>query len=106
MEFRVDVSERAARDLKLLFLAIRADESESAARWFNGMERAIESLAERPTCCPVAPESRSRRVIRQLLYGRKPHIYRVLFQTDSKNRTVRVLHIRHGARRPGRLPLQ
>ena len=32
-----------------------------------------------------------------LLYGRKPHTYRVYF--DTIQTTVRILHIRHGARR-------
>jgi hypothetical protein len=36
--------------------------------------------------------------VRQLLYGRYPHSYKVYFTIDS--RTVWILHIRHGARRP------
>ena len=34
--------------------------------------------------------------IRQLLYGKHQHAYRILF--DVVGQTVRVLHIRHGAR--------
>jgi hypothetical protein len=36
--------------------------------------------------------------VRQLLYGRKPHVYRVLFTIEGD--VVRVLHIRHGRRKP------
>jgi plasmid stabilization system protein ParE len=32
MTYRVELTDRAARDLRLLFLAIHADESEAAAR--------------------------------------------------------------------------
>jgi hypothetical protein len=31
--------------------------------------------------------------VRQLLYGRKPHMYRILFTIDGE--TVKILHIRH-----------
>lgn len=35
--------------------------------------------------------------VRQLLYGHKPHQYRVLFTIEAD--TVVILHIRHGRRR-------
>ena len=49
--------------------------------------------------CAVAwpPESRDSPV-RQLLYGRKPHVYRILFAVDGD--LVQVLHVRHARRRP------
>jgi hypothetical protein len=51
--------------------------------------------------CPLAPENKEFPFeVRQLLYGRKPHLYRVLFTIEGD--TVVVLHIRHGRRR--RLP--
>jgi hypothetical protein len=47
----------------------------------------------------VAPENREAPAeVRQLLYGRRPHVYRVLFTIND--RVVYVLHIRHGRRRP------
>ena len=47
--------------------------------------------------CPHAPENgRFPFEVRQLLYGRKPHVYRILFTIE--NETVYVLHIRHGRR--------
>jgi plasmid stabilization system protein ParE len=64
------------------------------------MEQTIENLSEFPGHCAVASEGRRGRVIRQLLYGRKPHIYRVLFRVIAKDRVVTVIHIRHGARLP------
>jgi mRNA-degrading endonuclease RelE of RelBE toxin-antitoxin system len=36
--------------------------------------------------------------LRQLLYGRRPHVYRIIYEIDEGNRIVSVLHIRHGAR--------
>jgi len=100
MTYRVELTDRAARDLRLLFLFIRAGESDAAARWFNGMERAMETLCESPGRCPLAPESLSGRAIRQLLYGHRPHIYRIriMFRVSAKDRAVFVIHVRHGAR--------
>jgi mRNA-degrading endonuclease RelE of RelBE toxin-antitoxin system len=34
-----------------------------------------------------------------MLYGKKPHLYRVIFEVDEPRRAVWVLTIRHGARR-------
>jgi len=34
-----------------------------------------------------------------LLYGNKPHSYRVIYRVLERQKRVEVLHIRHGARR-------
>lgn len=36
--------------------------------------------------------------LRQLLYGRRPHVYRIIYDIDEGSGIVHVLHIRHGAR--------
>jgi hypothetical protein len=67
-------------------------------RWFLGLEEAIATLGTFPKRCPIAPEnSRFPFEVRQMLYGRKPHVYRILFTIDKD--VVYVLHIRHGRRR-------
>ena len=40
-----------------------------------------------------------KREMRHLLYGNKPHVYRVIYEIDERQSTVWVLTIRHGARR-------
>jgi len=35
-----------------------------------------------------------------LLYGKKPHIYRVIYEIGQPHKTVQVLTIRHGAMEP------
>jgi plasmid stabilization system protein ParE len=75
-----------------------AERTIHAAAWFNGLEEAIEELAEHPTRWPFARESREfDEPVRQLLYGKSPHVYRVLFIVSGN--VVYILHIRHGARR-------
>lgn len=99
MAYLVEFSARATRDLELLYLEKNAAESQLAARWYNGLEEAVDALGSHPHRCPLAPESgKLRRKLRQLLYGKKPHVYRVLYEPDEDRRAVWVLAIRHGAR--------
>jgi toxin ParE1/3/4 len=37
-------------------------------------------------------------MLRHLLYGRKPYVYRVIYRVVERQKQVEVLHIRHGAR--------
>lgn len=105
MVYQVELTNRAARDLGLLYEEKHAAESSGAARWLNGLEQALDSLADHPRRCPLAPESKNlKRQLRNLLYGNRPHIYRIIYEIDDRRRIVWVLHIRHGARRQSKAP--
>ncbi|WP_170958820.1 type II toxin-antitoxin system RelE/ParE family toxin [Magnetospirillum sp. 15-1] len=95
MTFRVEVAERAIRDLRHLYRAIAAGHLPAAAEWFNGLEAKIAGLAHYPGRGAPVPEDAS---LRQLLYGRRPHVYRIIYDIADARRVVHVLHIRHGAR--------
>jgi toxin ParE1/3/4 len=100
MAYLVEMTARAARDLEILYLTKNAAESREAARWYNDLEEALSSLTTHPHRCPVAPETRrTKRQLRHLLYGKKPHVYRVIFEVQEQLQTVWVLTIRHAARR-------
>jgi plasmid stabilization system protein ParE len=94
MAFRVEISLKAERDLDRILAWLLAEYAgEPGVRWFIGLRKAIATLDEFPTRCPLAPENAtSRQEIRQLLYGNKPHVYRVLF--TIRNDLVRVIHVR------------
>jgi plasmid stabilization system protein ParE len=100
MAYRVETTARAERDAdNLLSRLIAQQAGETGLRWFEGLEKAITTLADMPERCSLAPENTHVPFeVRQLLYGRKPHIYRILFTIEGD--TVYVLHIRHGRRRP------
>jgi toxin ParE1/3/4 len=99
MTYRVEFSFRALHDLEILYVEKNVAESQAAWRWFNGLEKAVEGLATLSHRCPIAPEAqRANRELRNLLYGNKPHIYRVIYEVDEPNRLIKVFHIRHGAR--------
>jgi plasmid stabilization system protein ParE len=99
MAYVVNITSRAERDLAQLYEEIEAGHSVAALKWYLGLKKGIRSLEERPNRSPVM---RKRGKLRQLFYGRKPHVYRVIYRVLEKKRQVEVLHIRHGARRkPG-----
>ena len=100
MAFRVELSNRAQADIAAIYDWLRSQQAGQAGeRWFLALREAIASLSTLPTRCPVAPESGESPVeVRQLLHGRKPYVYRILFTIDRE--VVQVLHIRHGRRRP------
>lgn len=95
MAYRVDLTERAARDLNHLYRIINAANSAPARAWFNGLERVILSLDQNPARGSFIPEDPD---LRHLLYGRRRIIYRIIYAIDEGSRVVTVLHIRHGAR--------
>ena len=95
MTYRVDLTGRAERDLRRIYLAIHAEDGAQARAWFNGLEQAVLSLEEHPARGAPTPEDGS---LRHLLYGRRRHRYRIIFAIDEDSRIVTVLHIRHGAR--------
>ncbi len=98
MAYHVEFTDRAFRDLDHLYLSINAGESIPAARWYNRLEEAILALARFPHRCPVAPESeKAHRPLRYLLYGKRPRVYRVIFEIHETRREVLILTIRHWA---------
>ena len=99
MGFRVKQAEQADYDLDVILEWLLAQEAGDAGlRWFRKLKESIDSLAEMPKRCMLAPENAEFPFeVRQLLYGHKPHQYRVLFTIEAE--TVVVLHIRHGRRR-------
>lgn len=98
MVYRVEVTRKAFSDAETVYLWIAEQSSlEAAAQWYNGLFNAIATLDTFPTRCSLAPESKDLgREIRQLLYGKRHAVYRVLF--EIRGETVFVLRVWHGAR--------
>jgi hypothetical protein len=58
MTYIVEFGARAARDLEILNMEKNAAESQAAARWYNGLEQAVDAPALFPNRVPLAPEAR------------------------------------------------
>ena len=100
MAFRVKTSVTAKRDLDgILGWLLAQGAGETGLRWFQGLREAVKSLAHAPYRCPLAPENALFAFeVRQLVYGRKPHVYRILYTIEGD--TVSIVHVRHGRRQP------
>ncbi len=98
MAYRVEIAPAALRDIEEAYLWLREHSPTRADRWFNGLVAEIYTLEEFPTRCPLAAESEELGLeLRQLLYGKRGGIYRVLYTVQDAE-TVRVFRVRHGAR--------
>jgi plasmid stabilization system protein ParE len=95
MAYRVKVTARAIRDLRRIYQSINAGNSGQAATWFNGLETLVFSLDENPYRGAMVPDNAN---LRQLFYGTKPYVYRIIYAVDDSGGVVRLLHIRHQAR--------
>jgi len=102
MAYRVKLTAVAERDLYATFSYIPQNSPLHAERWLEGIGEAISSLAEMPMRCGLIPEaSEIRADIRHLLYGRRPGMYRILFDIQEESEEgprIRILRIQHGAR--------
>ena len=95
MAYRVNLTERAGRNLGRIYETIDAAGSAHARRWFAALERTVFSLDENPARGAAVAEDGA---LRQLLHGRKRHVYRIIYAIEESDRIVTVLHIRHAAR--------
>ena len=95
MAYRVSISLRAQRDLAHIYHFIGAADSQAARDWCRGLRNAILALEELPNRWPATHENPK---LRHILYGNKPHIYRVIYRVRERRQEVEILHIRHGAR--------
>ena len=97
MKYEVLIAPSAEADLEEAYGWLSEQAAEAAVKWYNGVLDAFLSLETFPERCPLAPESQAfEREIRQLLHVKRQHVYRILF--DVSGETVRILHVRHGAR--------
>jgi plasmid stabilization system protein ParE len=100
MAFLVELTAEAEREADAILEWLLAHHAgDTGIRWFSALEHAMASLSEFPERCALAPEDKAFPFeVRHMLYGHKPHVYRILFRIERG--TVYVLHIRHGRRAP------
>jgi plasmid stabilization system protein ParE len=94
--YTIDIFPRAMADIRAA-VAWRSRQSvSSAARLHAGLLAAIRSLGDNPERCSLADEATDLGVdLRELLYGRRRGVYRILFTIEGQK--VNVLRVRHAA---------
>ena len=94
MRYEVIIERPAQEDIENAYLRLYQRAGAQALDWFYGIEEAILSLEQFPKRCGLATEDpRFSEQIRQLLFGKKKGMYRILF--TIKVHRVHVLHVRH-----------
>lgn len=97
MTFTVSITPEAETNILHSFIYIRERSPLNADRWLTGIRRKITTLSSFPQRCARAREHAyfPDRNLRQLIY--KSH--RIIFEIDVKLRVVKIIHVRHAARR-------
>lgn len=96
MALSVRITARALREVDEAMAWLAERSRTAAARWQAQLLEAIRSLENSPERCGLAPESDwYPGEIRQLLYGKRQGIYRILFEV--RGTVVYVLRVRHSA---------
>ena len=84
MKYYLVIQPPALDEIENAYLWIKAEAPQSADHWFDGLMAKLETLKEFPERCGLAEENEYfEDEIRQLLYGRRGGVYRILF-TDSR----------------------
>jgi hypothetical protein len=92
MTCRVVITENAKGNLRGYYHRAAERAPLMAGRWLNRFELALATLAQLPRRCGLAPENELvADDIRQLLFGKRPRVFRALFTIAGEN--VQVLHI-------------
>ena len=99
MKYQVRLLPPALEDLDLAYQWAAEDAPLTAARWLERFHATLRTLESYPRRCPLAAENRrAKRELRQLLYGKRPYVFRAVFTIEGD--TVWILRIRRAQRRP------
>lgn len=105
MEYDVEIAPSGLLDIEAASDWMKQNAPAKADAWLSGLLDAILSLETFPRRCPIAPESEDiGREIRQLFYGKRSQMYRILFaivkDKETSQEIVRVHRLRHTAQAP------
>ena len=98
MKYRIIVTARAMRDADAAGAWIATQSQERAERWYRGLFEEIESLKLLPLRCPIVAErDKFPEEAREMLYGKRSHMYRVVFAIRGD--AVAILRVHHASQR-------
>jgi plasmid stabilization system protein ParE len=104
MAFRVKLVRRAVEDIETIYRRVIARAPIAGQRWYNALIETLFSLESFPERGQIVGSlSTPSKIVRRVLHGRRSHTYRIYF--DIAGDTIRILHVRHGARREPKISL-
>jgi len=93
VQYQVIITPSAKADIFEINAWLLENQPDLAEGWLWGISQAVSSLSKMPERCPASAESEAFDVtVRQLLYGKKPNVYRILF--SIQNEKVYILRVR------------
>lgn len=99
MIYPITVTPAAKADIFEISAWFLENNRQNAEKWLWKVSEAITSLRKFPMRCPVAKESSAFNVeVRQLLFGGRPNMYKLLF--TLRRNEVFVLRVRSTRQRP------
>lgn len=98
MKYQVHLSEKAEADVDGVLAWFQTQLASAAGtRWFAALWKSIDTLETKPERCALAAEAAELGTeVRELLFGRRRGVYRILFQIREKS--VQILRVWHSAR--------
>jgi plasmid stabilization system protein ParE len=91
MKFLVVVQPSAQAEMEAAYQWVAERAPLTAARWYNRLLKAIQSLADYPERCSIAPEDAFfPEEIRNLPYGKRMHAYRVISRFAATRSTCSI----------------
>jgi plasmid stabilization system protein ParE len=96
MACRFSFAPKAIEDAEITHDWMAKRSPRRAAEWYVKLFELIETLQQNPARCSLAPESDAfSEEVRQLLYGKRQKMYRILFVI--RNKVIHILRFRHAA---------
>jgi plasmid stabilization system protein ParE len=96
--YDVVVEPAANADIARAYRWLAARNPAAAERWLEGLTAVRDSLSQLPARHRVVAGASGRHGVRRLIYGRGRSRYHVFYVIQGT--TVRILRLRHAARRP------
>jgi plasmid stabilization system protein ParE len=104
MTYRVIVTPAAENDLRTAYRYIRRQAPRAARDWIRRARQTAKSLAHHPERCPMAPKAHPSISPSANCSSGNRGIYRFLFvvfaEEKSVEKSVYILHVRHGSMLP------
>ncbi len=100
MAYQIVLADTATADANEIYDWVAQRATIRGPEWFEELMDCLYSLESFPNRCPLAREAtEAKRQIRCLHFGKRRHVYRILYEVDESRKTVFILHMRHGALR-------
>ncbi len=99
MQYLIVVHRRARADVLQVYTRAVGNAPITAEKWLARLQRKIQTLQNNPQRCSFAAEDHKVAVpLFELLFGRSPNVFRVIFTIDGQK--VRLLRFLRAQRRP------